>query len=36
MTGTGYYVILPVNVDADLGKEIADAQATGALGAMTL
>lgn len=36
MTGTGYYVILAVNVDADLGKEIADAQANGALGAMTL
>ena len=36
MTGTGYYVVLAVNVDADLGKEIADAQANGALGAMTL
>ena len=36
MAGTGYYVVLATNVDADLGKEIADAQATGALGAMTL
>jgi cell division protein FtsI/penicillin-binding protein 2 len=36
MTGTGYYVILAANVDADVGKEIADAQANGALGAMTL
>src|SRR5450759_4068897 len=36
MAGTGYYVILAVNVDADLGKEIADAQANGALGALTL
>jgi cell division protein FtsI (penicillin-binding protein 3) len=36
MTGTGYYVILAANVDADVGKEIADAQATGTLGAMTL
>jgi cell division protein FtsI/penicillin-binding protein 2 len=36
MMGTGYYVILAVNVDADLGKEMADAQASGALGAMTL
>jgi cell division protein FtsI/penicillin-binding protein 2 len=36
MTGTGYYVVLAANVDADLGKEIADAQANGALGAMTL
>lgn len=36
MTGTGYYVVLAVNVDAGLGKEIADAQANGALGAMTL
>ena len=36
MAGTGYYVILASNVDADIGKEIADAQATGALGAVTL
>jgi cell division protein FtsI (penicillin-binding protein 3) len=36
MTGTGYYVVLAVNVDAGLGKEIADAQANGAMGAMTL
>jgi len=36
MTGTGYYAILATNIDADLGKEIADAQANGALGAMTL
>ncbi|HEU6439305.1 MAG TPA: hypothetical protein VFC12_02590, partial [Terriglobales bacterium] len=36
MTGTGYYVVLAANVDADVGKEIADAQTNGALGAMTL
>jgi cell division protein FtsI/penicillin-binding protein 2 len=36
MTGTGYYVILAANVDADVGKEIADAQTNGAMGAMTL
>ena len=36
MTGTGYYVVLAANVDADVGKEIADAQANDAMGAMTL
>ncbi len=36
MTGTGYYVPLVANVDADVGKEIADAQANGAFGAITL
>jgi len=36
MTGTGYYVILAANVDASVGGEIADAQANGAMAAMTL
>ena len=34
--GNGYYVILATNVDADIAKEISDAQANGALSTITL
>lgn len=36
MAGNGYYVILANNVDADIAKEITDAQAYGALATITL
>ncbi|MFI5258732.1 MAG: peptidoglycan D,D-transpeptidase FtsI family protein [Candidatus Limnocylindrales bacterium] len=36
MEGDGYYVILATNVDADIEKEIAAAQAYGALATITL
>jgi cell division protein FtsI/penicillin-binding protein 2 len=36
MTGTGYYVALASNVDADIGKEIADAQGRGSFKSITL
>jgi cell division protein FtsI (penicillin-binding protein 3) len=36
MQGTGYYVVLATNVDADIEKEIAAAQANGALSAITM
>ena len=36
MTGSGYYVTVATNVDADAAKEIAQGQAYGALSAITL
>lgn len=36
MAGDGYYVILATNVDADIAKEIRDAQANGAFPELTL
>jgi cell division protein FtsI/penicillin-binding protein 2 len=36
MAGDGYYVVLATNVDAEIAKEIADAQQNGALTTITL
>jgi cell division protein FtsI/penicillin-binding protein 2 len=36
MKGDGYYVILATNIDADIGKEISDAQGRGGFESLTL